>query len=95
MNNITTDKRLLLDLAFNGKDEKAIKVLTGVYDIIEMERLLKLPKESLSNQQLEKCLEYLSIDTGKPYRKLNLSTWTNEQLESRLFELDNKLIEHE
>ena len=76
----------LLQEIFNNGNLNAIKD----YDIIEMERLLKLPKESLSNQQLEKCLEYLSIDTGKPYRKLNLSTWTNQQLESRLFELDNK-----
>ena len=81
----------LLQEIFNNRNLNAIKD----YDIIEMEKLLKVNPDTLSNEDLEKCLEYLSIDTGKPYRKLNLSTWTNEQLESRLFELDNKLIEHE
>ena len=81
----------LLQEIFNNGNLNAIKD----YDIIEMEKLLKVNPDTLSNEDLEKCLEYLSIDTGKPYRKLNLSTWTNEQLESRLFELDNKLIEHE
>ena len=81
----------LLQEIFNNGNLNAIKD----YDIIQMEKLLKVNPDTLSIEDLEKCLEYLSIDTGKPYRKLNLSTWTNEQLESRLFELDNKLIEHE
>lgn len=85
-----TDKRKLLDLAFNGRDKNAIKSLIGGFNAIEIERMLQANPETLSNEDLEKCLEYLSIDTGKPYRKLNLSTWTNQQLESRLFELDNK-----
>ena len=76
----------LLQEIFNNGNLNAIKD----YDIIEMEKLLKVNPDTLSNEDLEKCLEYLSIDTGKPYRKLNLSTWTNQQLESRLFELDNK-----
>ena len=90
-----TDKRKLLDLAFNGRDKKAIKSLTGGFDAIEMERMLQANPESLSNEQLEKCLEYLSIKMGNPYKKHDFSTWTNEQLEARLFELENKLIEHE
>ena len=81
----------LLQEIFNNRNLNAIKD----YDIIQMEKLLKVNPDTLSNEDLEKCLEYLSIDTGKPYRKLNLSTWTNEQLESRLFELDNKLKENE
>ena len=76
----------LLQEIFNNGNLNAIKD----YDIIQMEKLLKVNPDTLSNEDLEKCLEYLSIDTGKPYRKLNLSTWTNQQLESRLFELDNK-----
>ncbi len=90
-----TDKRKLLDLAFNGRDKKTIKSLTGGFDAIEMERMLNANPETLSNEQLEKCLEYLSIKMGKPYKKLDLSTWSNEQLEAELFELENKLIEHE
>ena len=81
----------LLQEIFNNRNLNAIKD----YDIIQMEKLLKVNPDTLSNEDLEKCLEYLSIDTGEPYKKLNLSTWTNQQLESRLFELDNKLKENE
>ena len=83
-----TDKRKLLDLAFNGRDKNAIKSLTGGFDAIEMERMLNANPETLSNEDLEKCLEYLSNSTGEPYIKLDLSTWTNQQLETRLFEID-------
>jgi hypothetical protein len=90
-----TDKRKLLDLAFNGGDKNAIKLLTGGFNTIEMERMLQANPETLSNENLEKCLEYLCMKEGKTYKPLNLSTWTNEQLEAELFELDNKLIECE
>jgi hypothetical protein len=88
-----TDKRKLLDLAFNGGDKKAIKSLTGGFDEIEMERMLKANPETLSNEQLEKCLDYLCKANGRV--RIDYSTWTNEQLEARLFELNNKLIKRE
>ena len=85
-----TDKRKLLDLAFNGRDKNAIKSLIGGFNAIEIERMLQANPETLSNEDLEKCLEYLSIVAAEPYNKIDLSTWTNEELERRLFELDNK-----
>jgi hypothetical protein len=57
---------------------------------IEIERMLQNNPETLSNEQLEKCLEYLCMKEGKPYKKLDLSTWTNEQLKAELLKLNNK-----
>lgn len=85
MNNRQSKIQILQEV-FNSGNIKAIKE----NDVIEMERLLKVNPNTLSNEDLEKCLEYLSIQEGKPYEPLNLSTWTNEQLETRLFELNNK-----
>jgi hypothetical protein len=83
-----TDKRKLLDLAFNRRDKNAVKSLTGGFDEIELERLLQANPETLSNEDLEKCLDYLCKETGRV--RIDYSNWTAEQLEERLFELENK-----
>ena len=83
---------ILLSEVFNNQNLSCLESSNRA-DVIEMKRILTLPYESLSNQQLEKCLEYLSIQDGKPYEPLNVSAWSIEQLENRLFELDNKAHE--
>ena len=87
------NKIQLLQEVFNNGNLTATKSLTGGFDEIEMERMLKANPETLSNEQLEKCLDYLCKATGRV--RIDYSTWTNEQLEARLFELNNKLIKRE
>jgi hypothetical protein len=93
-----TDKRKLLDLAFNSNDKKAIKELTLDSGKILNERLSNLsPSEyeiaisKLTDVEINDCLDYLCKATGRV--RIDYSTWTAEQLEERLFELENKLID--
>ena len=94
------NKRKLLDLAFNGNDKNAIQELTLDSGKILNERLSNLsPSEyevaisKLTNAEINDCLDYLCKATGRV--RIDYSTWTNEQLEARLFELNNKLIKRE
>ena len=94
------NKRKLLDLAFNCNDKKAIQELTLDSGKIISERLNNLsPSEyeiaisKLTGTELNDCLDYLCKEAGKV--RIDYSTFTNEQLEARLFELENKLIDHE
>ena len=95
-----TDKRKLLDLAFNCNDKKAIQELTLDSGKILNERLSNLSPSKyeiaiskLTDAEINNCLDYLCKATGRV--RIDYSTWTNEQLEARLFELNNKLIDHE
>jgi hypothetical protein len=90
-----TDKRKLLDLAFNCNDKNAIQELTLDSGKILNERLRNpSPSEyeiaigKLTSIELNDCLDYLCKETGRV--RIDYSTWTNEQLEARLFELENK-----
>jgi hypothetical protein len=92
--------RKLLDLAFNCNDKKAIKELTLGAGKIISEKLRNLsPSEyeiaigKLTSIELNDCLDYLCKTTGR--ERIDYSTWTSEQLEERLLELENKLIDHE
>ena len=91
-----TDKRKLLDLAFNCNDKNAIQELTLDSGKIIIERLNSLsPNEctiafgKLTNVEINDCLDYLCKETGRV--RIDYSTFTNEQLEARLFELENNL----
>ena len=100
MNNRTTDKRKLLDLAFNGNDKNAIQELTFDSGKIISKKLRNLSSSEyeiaiskLTNVEINDCLDYLCKETGRV--RIDYSTFTNIQLEARLFELENKLIDHE
>lgn len=68
----------------------------GWYQIIEIKPSFEVPDHEFTLKEFESwkgCIP-LFPDLNN-FKKLDLSTWTNEQLEAELFELENKLIDHE
>ena len=63
----------------------------GLFQIVPIEPSFEIPDHELSLKEWQEwkgCVP-LFPDLNN-FKKLDLSTWTNEQLEARLFELNNK-----
>ncbi|MES2520998.1 MAG: hypothetical protein V4585_22995 [Bacteroidota bacterium] len=63
----------------------------GWYQIVEIKPSFEVPDHELTLKEFEAwkgCIP-LFPDLNN-FKKIDLSTWTNEQLEARLFELENK-----
>lgn len=86
--------------ALKGADKMTIEAVVvlrgGWYQIVPIEPSFEIPEKELTFEAFQNwkgCIP-LFPDLNN-FKKLDLSKWTNEQLEARLFELENKLIDHE
>ena len=63
----------------------------GLYEIVEIKPTFEIPDHEMTLKEFESwkgCIP-LFPDIKSNFKKLDLSTWTNEQLEARLAELTN------
>lgn len=102
-----TEKIKALQLAFStnnlnalkGTDEmtiEAVVVLRGGWYQIVPTGSIEVPEKELTEKEYQEFISCLPLFPDlNNFKKLDLSTWTNEQLEARLLELNNKYNEQD
>jgi hypothetical protein len=86
-----TGNKTLLDGANKMVIHSVIVERDGWYQIVEIKPSFEVPDHELTLKEFEEWKGCISLFPNlNNFKKLDLSTWTNEQLEARLFELENK-----